>query len=200
MVACVFAGSSSLDVDLVDVALVAVPLPQGVDGQHDVRELAALHDAADVPFRVQQGDGVSHASLGLVGVVIVDDHVVGPLERSAGEELEAAAHPGEFLVVDAGGAQRDAFGRDAEHPGGHFHVRLFGHVSHQLLGNRRRAQAENGRGFRPHQDVRADASRAFLRILDESVAEAHQAEDQRHRYADEQDTEQAAHRPVFEIF
>src|SRR5665811_122622 len=33
-----------------------------------------------------------------------------------------------------------------------------------------------------------------------SVAEAHQAEDQSHRYADQQDTEQAAHRPVFKIF
>src|ERR1039457_6300151 len=90
-----------------------------------------------------------------------------------------------------------ATSRDAEHPGGHFYVRLFGDVRHQLLRNRRAVQTEKRGGLRPHQNVRADASRALLRILNEPVAEAHQAEDQRHRYADQQDTEQAAHRPVF---
>ena len=51
-----------------------------------------------------------------------------------------------------------------------------------------------------HHDVGADAARALLGILDHAVAQTHQAEDQRHRHADEQDAQQAAHRPVLEIF
>ena len=39
-----------------------------------------------------------------------------------------------------------------------------------------------------------------LRILQHAVAEAHQAEDQGHGHADQQDAEQAAHRLVLEIF
>src|SRR5262249_48328933 len=48
--------------------------------------------------------------------------------------------------------------------------------------------------------VRAGAALAPHGVLDEAVAEPHQAEDQSHRHADEQDAEQAAHGPVLEVF
>ena len=96
---------------------------------------APFDPAPDVPVVIQQPDGVAGVDLLLLRVELVNDDIVGPLERSAFGIDEAAAHLVEFVEFDAGGHERRLDGM-IDNPDGQLNVRLLLQVVDHLLGQR----------------------------------------------------------------
>src|SRR5271163_1719235 len=96
----------------------------------------------------------------LFGVVFVDEDVLVTLERTTGEEMEASAHFGELIDVEAGDGI-EAGERLDDGADGLGDVRLFRDESHEGLGKRRGTESNDGGARRANHDVGADAAGAL---------------------------------------
>ena len=153
---------------------------------------------------INSGDGktenAAHAGALLIRVVFVDEDVVPALERPAVEVFESAVHRVELCHVDAHHVQGeiDRVNDDAH---GQDDVRLFFDFRSPSLVDRSATEADHRCRSGPADDhVGADAARAILGILGEPLAHTDKAQNEGHGNADQQNTQEATHRLVLEVF
>ena len=149
-----------------------------------------LHDARDPELLVQDLDGGTHFNVLRLGKIIVNQAVVGTLERSALQIVKWLQRL-EAREVDAINNFQVLRGRKLpDYRGDRFHMLQFRQHATDFDGHGSIAHACHKRGVgRLHDHIGADSGLPLPRIIQHSYRQSHDQQDQRHfhRYGNNAD-------------
>jgi hypothetical protein len=167
-------GIIHFDVENGSVALCAYQVLQGFQRQTLAAAFAVRNDARDAEIMGQDLDRVADFLVVHAGKIIIDDHVIRPLKRSAGQIAEFRRKRVVAGYIDA----IDYLDRLGSEPpdcrNGRSHVRYLAKFVANLNWNRGTGQTDNRRRPRRHDhQVRPHTQLALFRSVQQPVKQRH---------------------------